>query len=381
MGVVGEVDYRIEIDSGKVKTYHINMLKRYHHRDGSNPSKIKDDDGVHEQKQVHQTASVACVLEDEVEVEDSAVNDAALLSTYNLKQKETFEDVVVNEELDEEKKTEVNKLLKEYKQIFSDVPTKTNLIEHKVELTDSNPIKHKSYPIPYKMQEIIDKEIEDMLAMGVIERSEAPYASPLVLVKKPDQSYRVCVNFKELNKITVFDPEPMMSADEIFPKLSGSQYYSTFDFCKGYWAIPMEKKSKDYTTFVTSRGLMRFKVMPFGMVNSGSTYNRMVRKLLYGSQNLESYVDDILGHTTDWENHMRMLKDFFERVKHANLSLKPSKCKIGSLRQSIGIITVMFCLVTFIVHLSSSVDDSRKLLLVVCKSASAADLSCPVVKV
>jgi len=73
-----------------------------------------------------------------------------------------------------------------------------------------------------------------------ISRCEAPYASPLVLVKKPDGSYQVCVNFKELNKITVFDPEPMMSPDDIFPKLSGSQYYSTFDFCKGYWAIPVE---------------------------------------------------------------------------------------------------------------------------------------------
>ena len=67
----------------------------------------------------------------------------------------------------------------------------TNLIEHKVELTDKTPIKHKSYPIPYKMQELINKEIEDILAMGVIERSEAPYASPLVLVKKPDGSYSV----------------------------------------------------------------------------------------------------------------------------------------------------------------------------------------------
>ena len=142
------------------------------------------------------------MLEDEVEVEQSAVNDAALLTSYNLKQKETFEDVVVNEELDEEKKTEVKQLLKEYKQIFSDVPTKTNLIEHKVELTDSNPIKHKSYPIPYKMQEIIDKEIEDMLTMGVIERSEAPYASPLVLVKKPDQSYRVCVSEVCVSEVT-----------------------------------------------------------------------------------------------------------------------------------------------------------------------------------
>ena len=74
---------------------------------------------------------------------------------------------------------------------------------------------------------------------------------------------------------------------------------------------------------------MTFKVMPFGMVNSGSTYNRMVRKLLDGSKDLESYVDDVLGHTSDWQKHMEMLRDFFERVRKANLSLKPSKCRIG----------------------------------------------------
>jgi len=90
-----------------------------------------------------------------------------------------------------------------------------------------------------------------------------------VLVKKADGSYRVCVNFKELNKIKVFETEPMMSPDDIFQKLAGSLFYSTFDFCKGYWAIPLEEKSEDYTTFVSSRGLMRFRVMPFGMVNSG----------------------------------------------------------------------------------------------------------------
>jgi len=114
-----------------------------------------------------------------------------------------------------------------------------------------------------------------------------------------------------------------------FPKLSRSQYYSTFDFSKGYWAIPMEEKSKDYTSFIKSRGLMRFKVMPFEMVNSGSTYNRMVRKLLDGAHDLESYVDDVLGHTGDCQGHKQMLRNFFERVKWENLSLKPSKCKIG----------------------------------------------------
>jgi len=137
------------------------------------------------------------------------------------------------------------------------------------------------------------------------------------------------VNFKELNKITVFDPEPMMSTDDIFPRLAGSKIYSSFDFCKGYYGIPMQEESKDYTTFLCSRGLMRFQVMPFGMVNSGCTYNRMIRKLLDGSRNLESYVDDVLGHTENCLKHMEILLDFFERVKRANLRLRPSKCKIG----------------------------------------------------
>ena len=127
----------------------------------------------------------------------------------------------------------------------------------------------------------------------------------------------------------MFDPESMMSADDIFPKLAESKFYSTFDFLKGYWAIPMEEKSKKCTTFVSTRGLMRFKVMPFGMVNSGSTYNRMIRKLLNGTENLESYVDDILGHSKEWDFHLKILRDFFNRVTNANLVLKPSKCRIG----------------------------------------------------
>ena len=150
-----------------------------------------------------------------------------------MKQKESVNDVVINTDLSSEQQDEVRSLLREYKEIFSDVPKVTNIIEHKVELTEREPVRCKVYPTPYKMQEIVDKEVDDLLEMGVIERSEAPYASPFVLVKKPDNTYRVCVNFKELNKITVFDPEPMTSPDDIFPKLAGSKIYSSFDFCKG----------------------------------------------------------------------------------------------------------------------------------------------------
>jgi len=309
VGIVGDFDYRVEVSPDKVKTYHINMLKRYSHREspteptfnGSKvPSNSDDNDVINADQDVEAT-SVACVIEEEVSDEAMSGKDVEALPLYNVRQRETVDDVIVNPELSAEQRNQVKDLLVEYKEIFSDVPKVTHLIEHKVELTESEPVKKKPYPIPYKMQEVTDKEIKDMLAMGIIERCEAPYASPLVLVKKPDGSYRVRVNFKDLNKITVFDPEPMMSPDDIFPKLTGSQFYSTFDFCKVYSAIPMAEESKDFTTFVTSKRLMRFKVMPFGMVNSGSTYNRMVRKLLEGAQDIESYVDDVFGHTKDWD--------------------------------------------------------------------------------
>ena len=138
-----------------------------------------------------------------------------------------------------------------------------------------------------------------MSDMNIIERSDAAYSSPIVMVKKPDGSNRVCINFKALNAVTVFDPEPMISADDILPKLSGCKYFS-----KGYWAIPMAEDSKDYTSFATSKGLQRFRVMPFGLVNAGSTYNRMMRKLLNGATDIDNYIDDVLSHTKSWEREL-----------------------------------------------------------------------------
>ena len=77
------------------------------------------------------------------------------------------------------------------------------------QLTSAEPIRSKAYPLPFAMREAVDKEIDSMLACGVIEPSTAAYASPIVVVKKPDGSNRICVDYRKLNKITVFDPEPM----------------------------------------------------------------------------------------------------------------------------------------------------------------------------
>ena len=140
-----------------------------------------------------------------------------------------------NPELSEEQQTEIKELLEKYRNIFTDVPSITNHSEHRIKLTTDKPIKEKAYSLPHAMRETLDKEIDSMLAMGVIEESTAAYASPVVMVKKPDGSTRVCIDYRRLNSATIFNPEPMPTAEEIFAKLAGDQYFSKFDLSKGYW--------------------------------------------------------------------------------------------------------------------------------------------------
>jgi len=112
-----------------------------------------------------------------------------------------------------------------------------------------------------------------MLAMNVIEESSTAYASPVVMVKKLDGSTRVCVDYQKLNKVTIFDPEPMPTAEEIFAKLAGDRFFSKFDLSKGYWQVPVREEDRDLTTFICHKGLYHFRVMPFGLVNAPATFS------------------------------------------------------------------------------------------------------------
>ena len=149
------------------------------------------------------------------------------------------------------------------------------------------------------------------------------------MVKKSDGSYRVCSDFRKLNRITVFDAEPIPTAADIFSKLSECQYFSKFDLCKGYWQIKIKEEDKEFTSFTCHKGLFQYNVMPFGLVNAPATFNRMMRRLLQNEQTLSSYFDDVLSHTGSWDTHMTSLQEFFTRIRNAHLTLKPSKCSLG----------------------------------------------------
>ena len=205
----------------------------------------------------------------------------------------------------------------------------TNLEEHVINLADKVPVREKQYPIPFSTKAAIEDEVQSMLKEGIIERSHSDYSAPVVLVKKPDGTHRFCINYRKLNMKTKFDAEPMNQPDDILANLATKKYFSKLDFTRGFWQIPMEQNSKEYTAFNTQSGCYHFSRLPFGLVNSPATYNRMMRKLLADLEDVDNYVDDVLGHTKSWEEHIFMLKELFERIKRAGLTIKPSKCLFG----------------------------------------------------
>jgi len=304
---IGVNDYRIQLPT-RTKIFHANLLKQYHERS---------------------TEEVTCGLQltaAVIEYESSDSEDLCLLSDF---QTETYQDVVYGNELSAEELSSAESLVSEYRDIFTDLPHITKLVEHNIVLTNNQPVTSKAYSLPFALRETVDAELDKMLAMGIIEPSTSAYASPIVVVRKPDQSIRICVDYRKLNRCSVFDPEPMPTADSIFAKLKHSRYFSKFDFSKGYWQVAMSEKDKDLTTFITHRGMYRFTVMPFGLMNSPATFSRMMRKLLTQLHDIDNYLDDVLTHTSDWSKHIVALREFFDRVRRANLTLRPTKCEIG----------------------------------------------------
>jgi len=302
---VRENNYVIQMETRK-RTYHANMLKAYFERDPEDMS-----------------IANAAVIEPEDESED-------MLELYSVRQTETYEDVDINPELSTEQQHQIRSLLYEFRDVFSDLPGLCNLGKHSIKLTTNEPVQSKPYSLPYAMRTVVDQEIDAMLKMQIIESSSSPYASPMVIVKKQDgHSNRVCIDYRKLNKITIFDAEPMTQMSEIFARLAGDQFLSKFDLSKGYWQVEVEPEDREKTAFVSHRGLYQFRVMPFGCVNAPATFNRIMRKLLEGSKNLDNFLDDALAHTRDWDQHLHTLRDFLTRIKDANLTLRPSKCSVG----------------------------------------------------
>ncbi|KAK7882528.1 hypothetical protein WMY93_028702 [Mugilogobius chulae] len=223
-------------------------------------------------------------------------------------------------------------VLEEYKNIFAlseEEVGLTHLVHHEIDTGDAHPIKTRPRRLPLAHQAAADKAIDGMLKAGIIEPSDSPWASGVVMVnKKNNPEMRFCVDYRPLNSVTRKDSYPLPRIDESLDLVSGSSWFSSLDLRSGYWQVPLSPDARPKTAFCTGRGLWQFRVLPFGLCNAPATFERLMEKVLADIPRQEClvYLDDILVHGNSFETALESLRQVLHRISVAGLKLHPNKC-------------------------------------------------------
>ena len=223
----------------------------------------------------------------------------------------------------EDQAERVRSLLKEYHDIFSlekhDVGH-TKAAKHKIVLKDPDtpPFKERFRRISPLQLDEVHAHLKMMLDAGLIQPSNSPWCNAVVLVRKKDGSLRFCIDFQELNSLTVKDSHPLPHICETLESLTGAAHYSTFDMNSGFWQVPMDEESKQYTAFTLgSMGLYKRESMPFGLCNAPPTFQRLMLNCL-GELNLMYcliYLDDVIVFSWTEEEHLERMRVVFNCLR------------------------------------------------------------------
>ena len=170
-----------------------------------------------------------------------------------------------------------------------------------------------------------------MLDAGVIQPSNSSWCNAVVLVRKKDGSLCFCNDFRRLNTLTVKDSHPLPHICETLESLAGVAHYSTIDMNSGFWQVPMDEASKQYTAFTLgSMGLYECESMPFGLCNTPPTFQRLMLNCL-GELKFTYcliYLDDVIIFSQTEEEHLEQICVVFDQFREHGLKLKPSKCEV-----------------------------------------------------
>jgi len=168
-----------------------------------------------------------------------------------------------------------------------------------------------------------DKYLKKMMAEGKIADSESPYGAPILFVPKPDGSLRLCVDYRNLNKLTIQNKYPLPLMDELRDRVAGAKVFTKLDLKDGYHLIRMRKGDEHKTAFHTQYGLYEYKVMPFGLVNALATFQTMMNKILteFLDHRVVVYLDDILIYSENMDDHIKLIQRVLDRLEQHDLAV------------------------------------------------------------
>ena len=225
-----------------------------------------------------------------------------------------------NSILNDNERVKFKNLFNKFRNVFAfpgDQLGRTSLVQHVIDTGDAMPIKQRPYRVSPDVKKEIDRQVDEMLEKGIIQESISPWSSPVVLVKKKDGSFRFCVDFRKVNKVTKVDSFPTPLVADALDSLAGASVFSVLDLKSGFWQIQMQEDSKQKTAFATHNGLYE-----------EASFQRLMGHILRGLEYRFAliYIDDIIIFSKSVDEHLVHFEEVFRRLRDANVKLNPKKC-------------------------------------------------------
>ena len=227
--------------------------------------------------------------------------------------------------LSEEEKRFFTNLLEEYGDLFANGDGKlgrAHLLEHTIDTGSATPIKQAPRRLPPFKRDKVNRQLSDLLVQGRIEPSNSPWSSPIVLAKKHDGSYRLCIDYRRFNAVTIKDAQPFPRPDDILESLGGAKWFSCLDLASGYRQVPVAKKDCPKTAFVTHRGQFQWTCLPFGVTNGPGIFTRLMNLANLALQGLTwkeclVYLDNIIIMSSTFDERLSRLLSVFVHLPPA----------------------------------------------------------------
>uniref|UniRef100_A0A5S6QBE1 RNA-directed DNA polymerase n=1 Tax=Trichuris muris TaxID=70415 RepID=A0A5S6QBE1_TRIMR len=222
-------------------------------------------------------------------------------------------------------------LVKSNAKLFQEKPGRTSAAFHIISIGTSPPIRIPPRKVPVHLRQDVEQQIVKMVENGIIRRSSSPWLFPAVFIKKKTGELRICIDYRELNKLTRKDAYPLPLPDEVQDRIGGATVFSTLDLNSGFWQLPIHPNDCEKTAFSPGPGLglYEFVCMPFGLTGGPSSFQRLMDRVLNGLKFAMVYLDDVLIFSRDQDEHHRHLAAVFRRLIENGLTLRGSKCHLA----------------------------------------------------